>query len=171
MSTSTWTGAVNSDWDDADNWSPAGVPGANSDVTIATGAPAPVASASIGTVNSITNSSYLSFELAGTNTVATSLDNTGHLRVDANGGEGGTILNVGGALTDSGHLRIGNATLSASDKVTAASLDNTGKIDLDRLQRRPGAPRCDRQRGIRHGGNPERPCSTGRRQRDRVRER
>jgi hypothetical protein len=31
-----------------------------------------------------------------------SLDNTGHLRVDANGGEGGTILNVGGALTDSG---------------------------------------------------------------------
>jgi fibronectin-binding autotransporter adhesin len=136
MSTSTWTGAVNSDWDDADNWSPAGVPGADSDVTIATGAPAPVASASIGTVNSITDSFYLSFESAGTNTVATSLDNTGHLRVDANGGEGGTILNVGGALTDSGHLRIGNATLSASDEVTAASLDNMargpkrGTIDL-----------------------------------------
>jgi hypothetical protein len=136
MSTSTWTGAVNSDWDDADNWSPAGVPGADSDVTIATGAPAPVASASIGTVNSITDSFYLSFESAGTNTVATSLDNTGHLRIDANGGEGGTILNVGGALTDSGHLRIGNATLSASDEVTAASLDNMargpkrGTIDL-----------------------------------------
>jgi probable HAF family extracellular repeat protein len=29
-STSTWTGAANSDWDDADNWSPAGVPGASS---------------------------------------------------------------------------------------------------------------------------------------------
>ena len=37
MSKSTWTGAVSSDWDDPDNWSPAGVPGASSDVTIATG--------------------------------------------------------------------------------------------------------------------------------------
>ena len=81
MSKSTWTGAVNSDWADADNWSPAGVPDASSDVTIATGDA--VASASIGTVNSITDSSDLSFESAGTNTVATTLDNTGHLRVDA----------------------------------------------------------------------------------------
>ena len=37
MSKSTWTGAVNSDWADPDNWSPAGVPGANSDVVIASG--------------------------------------------------------------------------------------------------------------------------------------
>ena len=123
MSKSTWTGAVSSDWDDAGNWSPAGVPGASSDVTIASGAA--VASASIGTVNSITDSSDLSFELAGTNTVATTLDNTGHLCVDANGGEGGTILNIGGTLTNSHTLRIGNATLSASDEVTAAALDNT----------------------------------------------
>ena len=128
MSKSTWTGAVSSDWDDPDNWSPAGVPGAGSDVTIATGDA--VASASIGTVNSITNSSDLSFESAGTNTVTTFLDNTGHLRVDANGGEGGTILNIGGTLTNSGPLRIGNATLSAPDEVTAASLDNTGTIYL-----------------------------------------
>jgi hypothetical protein len=61
MSKSTWTGAVNSDWDDADNWSPAGVPGADSDVVIARGTPVALASASIGTVNSITDSSYLSF--------------------------------------------------------------------------------------------------------------
>jgi hypothetical protein len=128
MSTSTWTGAVNSDWDDADNWSPAGVPGVNSDVVISTGAP--VASASIGTVDSITDSSDLSFESAGTNTVATFLDNTGHLRVDRKGGAGGTILNIAGALTNSGSLRVGNATASAPDTVTAASLDNTGSIDL-----------------------------------------
>jgi len=76
MSTSTWTGAVNSDWDDADNWSPAGVPDASSDVVITTGAP--VASASIGTVNSITDSSNLSFESAGTNTVTTFVENTGY---------------------------------------------------------------------------------------------
>ena len=128
MSKSTWTGAVNSDWADADNWSPAGVPGASSDVTIATGDA--VASASIGTVNSITNSSDLDFESAGTNTVAAFLDNTGHLHVDANGGEGGTILNIGTTLTNSGNLVIGNATLSAPDEVTAASLNNTGRIYL-----------------------------------------
>src|SRR5580658_3869110 len=128
MSKSTWTGAVNSDWADADNWSPAGIPGVNSDVVIASGAP--VASASIGTVNSITDSSHLSFESAGTNTVATLLDNTGHLHVDAKGGEGGTILNIGATLTNSGDLVIGNATLSAPDEVTAASLDNTGRIYL-----------------------------------------
>ncbi len=127
MSTSTWTGG-NSDWDDADNWSPTGVPGTSSDVTIATGDA--VASASIGTVDSITDSSYLAFESAGTNTVTTFLDDTGHLYVDAKGGEGGTILNIGGTLTNSGHLCLGNATLSAPDDVTAASLDNTGFLYL-----------------------------------------
>jgi hypothetical protein len=126
MSTSTWTGAVNTDWDDADNWSPAGVPDASSDVVIAAGAPVAVASASIGTVNSITDSSGLRFRSAGTNTVTTFLDNSGELRVDRKGGGGGTILNIAGALTNSGSLRIGNATLSASDEVTAASIDNTG---------------------------------------------
>jgi hypothetical protein len=37
MSKSRWTGAVSSDWYNADNWSPAFVPGASSGVTIATG--------------------------------------------------------------------------------------------------------------------------------------
>ncbi len=128
MSPSTWTGAVSSNWDDPDNWIPIGVPGAGSDVTIATGDA--VASASIGTVNSITDSSDLSFESAGTNTVATVLNDTGRLRVDANGGEGGTTLNIGGTLTNSNRLVIGNTTLSASDEVTAAALDNTGRIHL-----------------------------------------
>ena len=124
MSKSTWTGAVSSDWNDPDNWSPGGVPGKNSDVTIATRRA--VASASIGTVNSITDSSDLRFRSAGTNRVAAFLDNSGELRVDRKGGAGGTILNVEGKLTNSGSLRIGNATLSASDEVSAGALDNTG---------------------------------------------
>jgi hypothetical protein len=128
MSTSKWTGAVSSNWDDANNWSPAGIPGVNSDVVIASGSP--VASGPIGTVDSITDSSDLSFESAGANTVATFLDNTGFLGVDANGGEGGTILNIGETLTNSGTLRVGNTTLSASDEVTAAALDNSGTITL-----------------------------------------
>jgi hypothetical protein len=64
------------------------------------------------------------------NTVATFLDNTGLLYVDRKGRAGGTILNIGGTLTNSGSLRIGNATLSAPDTVSAASLDNTGQIRL-----------------------------------------
>jgi autotransporter family porin len=128
MSTKTWTGAISSDWADAGNWGPAGVPGAGSDVTIATRRA--VASASIGTVNSITDSFGLRFRSAGTNRVTTVLDNSGELRVDRKGGAGGTILNIAGALTNSGSLRVGNATLSAPDTVTAASLDNTGEIRL-----------------------------------------
>src|SRR6516165_6353964 len=123
MSKSTWTGAVSSDWNDADNWSPAGIPGASSDITIATGDA--VASASIGTVNSITDSSDLSFESAGTNTVTTFLDNTRHLYVDDAAGAGGTILNVRATLTNTYALDIGNDSLSAPDTVTAAALDNT----------------------------------------------
>jgi len=103
MSTSTWTGADNnSDWADSGNWSPAGIPDASSDVVITTGAP--VVSAPIGTVNSITDSAELLFETAGTNTVATFVDNAGSLDVDA--------------------------TPSGSDEVTAASLSNTGSISL-----------------------------------------
>ena len=107
MSKSTWTGAVSSDWADPDNWSPAGIPGAGSDVTITTGSP--VASASIETVKSITDFGGLRFRSAGTNTVTAFLDNTGHLYVDAKGGAGGTILKIGAALTNSGPLSIGNA--------------------------------------------------------------
>jgi hypothetical protein len=130
MSKSTWTGANSSDWADAGNWSPADTPGAGSDVTITTGSP--VASASIETVKSITDFGGLRFRSAGTNTVTAFLDNTGHLYVDRKGGAGRTILNIGGTLTNSGSLTIGNATLSAPDKVTAAALDNTrkGKIYL-----------------------------------------
>ena len=171
MSTSTWTGAFNRDWDDADNWSPAGVPDASSDVVITTG-PSVQVSASIGTVNSITDLYALGFESAGTNTVATFLDITGHLYVDSKAGAGGTILNIGGTLTNRHHLTIGNATLSAPDEVTAASLEYGRCLaQSDRLQRRPGAPRRDRRRGLRHGGRPERRCASVRRQRYRVCER
>ncbi len=128
MSTSIWTGDNSPDWADAGNWSPAGVPSASSDVAITIGDA--VASAPIGTVNSITDNYGLSFESAGTNTVTTFLDNTGSLNVDDGAGAGGTILNIGGTLTNSHHLSIGNTTLSASDKVAAASLDNSGYIQL-----------------------------------------
>ncbi len=75
-----------------------------------------LASASIGTVNSITDSSDLSLQVGG--------NEYGHhhprqhrspVRRRMMAGEGGTILNIGGTLTNSHYLSIGNATLSASD--------------------------------------------------------
>jgi hypothetical protein len=128
MTVSTWTGAISSNWAKPGNWSPAGIPGAASDVVINSGDP--VAKASIGTVHSIDSSGDLFFESADANTVTTSLDNSGHLYVDHKGGEGGTSLNIGETLTNSDYLAIGSATLSKSDMMTAASLDNTGLIYL-----------------------------------------
>ena len=58
------------------------------------------------------------------------LVNDGYVFLDINGGDGGSSLTVAGALTNSQNLEIGNATLSASDKVAAAALDNTGGIEL-----------------------------------------
>jgi hypothetical protein len=114
----------------AGNWTPAGIPGASTDVEIDGGTP--VVTTSIGTVRSITNvNSDLYFESAGTNTVTTSLDNSGgDLLVDYNGGEGGTTLNIKGTLTNAGQLYIGNTTLSASDEVKTALLFNTQSIYL-----------------------------------------
>jgi hypothetical protein len=128
MGTSIWTGNLSSDWANADNWSTAEVPGAGSNVVISLGAA--VASASIGTVNSITNTYGLDFESAGTNTVTTFVDNTRSLSVDGFGGEGGTTLNIGGTLTNSGALLIGNSALSSPSKVSATALTNTGRIFL-----------------------------------------
>jgi hypothetical protein len=43
---------------------------------------------------------------------------------------GGTTLSIGGALTNSGTLDIGNSQVFASDSVTAKSFVNSGKVDL-----------------------------------------
>ena len=58
------------------------------------------------------------------------LANDGNVYLDRVSGDGGSSLTLAGALTNSGSLSIGNTTLSASDKVAAASLDNTGAISL-----------------------------------------
>ena len=59
-----------------------------------------------------------------------SLINHGDIEIDVDRGGGGSSLTLAGALTNSWSLQIGNAALSASDKVTAASLDNANTISL-----------------------------------------
>ncbi len=65
--------------------------------------------------------------------IATALDftNSGTLKIDAPGANGGSSLIVAGTLANSGTLLIGNASLNASDKVVVTTLDNTGTIDLE----------------------------------------
>jgi len=129
MSTATWTEAVSQDWHTAGNWSAAVVPTSTSDVIIGLGGA--IASTTIGTVHSITVSATLEFESAGaTDKVTTFLTNSGFLAADPNSGEGGTSLTIGGLLTNSGTLAIGNTSLSSSDKIVAAALKNAGTIDL-----------------------------------------
>src|SRR5262249_15967695 len=53
------------------------------------------------------------------------LDNAGFVDLDTGRGAGGSSLSIGGALTNSNELLIGNTRLSASDKVTGASLKHT----------------------------------------------
>jgi hypothetical protein len=57
------------------------------------------------------------------------LVNEGNVRLDFFSG-GGSSLTLAGTLTNGGSLNIGTITLSAPDKLTATSLDNTGKIYL-----------------------------------------
>ncbi len=65
--------------------------------------------------------------MAGTNTVTNGISVSGRLRVDADAGEGGTTLNIGTGLhlNNHGHVRIGNASLSAPTEVRAASISNS----------------------------------------------
>jgi hypothetical protein len=56
--------------------------------------------------------------------------NTDFAEIDAGLGAGGSILTIGGTLTNSGTIEIGNTSLTKATTVTAAGLANTGTIDL-----------------------------------------
>ena len=67
-------------------------------------------------------------------TVATTgaLTNSGTIELNSGNAEGGSSLTIGGGLTNDGTIEIGpsNDTLSAADKVHAASVNNSGTIDV-----------------------------------------
>ena len=78
---------------------------------------------------------------------------------------------MAGALTNSGSLTIGNGALSASDTVTAASLDNTGGISLTGSSANQALLDVNGGAGFGAAGVLSGYVRSGRRQRDRVRER
>ncbi len=67
---------------------------------------------------------------APTVTTTTGFNNTGTTYVDVFGGEGGSTLNLGGTLTNSGTFDIGVTNLSAPTNVTVAGLVNSNTINM-----------------------------------------
>ncbi|HLI14159.1 MAG TPA: choice-of-anchor D domain-containing protein [Alphaproteobacteria bacterium] len=149
-SNANWTTA--GDWSNCNGTSPNNGAGNTYDVTISNGgAPQLTSAITIGNVT-ITNSAWdlvgspASANLTGgvtnnggtvnlsngaTLTTTTDFSNSsGNLEVDLFGGQGGSTLNVGGTLTNSNTVDIGNTGLSSATTVTAAALSNTGTINL-----------------------------------------
>jgi hypothetical protein len=139
MATDTWT-------DSSDNWSTAadwsgGVPTATSNVVVAQGDPQVTSAISVASLDvSGSSGGEVDFVDAGASSVA------GAVSVDAGAGagsfigpdyltvdgfsDGGSTLTIGGALTNSGGVQIGNADLSAASTVTATGLVNSAGATL-----------------------------------------
>ena len=64
-------------------------------------------------------------------TTTTGLTNSGNVDMDIYYGQGGSSLNIGGMLTNSYDVQIGNSGLDANTTLTASGLDNTGTLTLD----------------------------------------
>jgi hypothetical protein len=133
MATIKWiTG--NGSWNTASKWDTGTVPGSFDDAVIDASGSYTVTLGVPITVNSIAISDSIATlavnDSGQTETVTVGLTNGGDLLVDTGGGQGGTALSIGGTLTNSNYVAIGNASLSAATKVTANALSNTGRIDI-----------------------------------------
>ncbi|MGH7065823.1 MAG: hypothetical protein ACREET_17250 [Stellaceae bacterium] len=80
----------------------------------------------VGSITISNISAALDFEAPGnTETVSGSVANSGRLLIDANA-PGGTILKIGGTLTNDGTFNIGNNAATATTKVSVGGLTETG---------------------------------------------
>ena len=100
------------------------------------GATARVALASAPATNSAlaglaSNAGQLFLYNGATLATTTGLSNSGNLVLDYYGGSSGSSLTVGGTLTNSNFVQVGNGGQTVSDTLTAAGLNNTGRIDLN----------------------------------------
>jgi Ca2+-binding RTX toxin-like protein len=124
-----WNGSVDNWTVDAD-WSGGVEPGAADAVTINGGVVKVTAPIS---AQSIVNGSILQFMSAGPgSSVGGGLANTGQFLLDTSFGEGGSTLSIGGTLTNSaiGTIAIGNLAPSGATTLSAAALDNDGRVSL-----------------------------------------
>ena len=134
----TWTGTANLSGDALLEFHSGGITAIASGADLSlNGADALVALSTALTTNSAltglaTNAGTLNLaDSPFTTTVA--LNNTGTLEVDYSyygAGGGGSAVSIGGTLTNSGFVEIGNTAITKATTVTAKGLANTGTIDL-----------------------------------------
>ena len=75
------------------------------------------------------NAGQLQLQDGATLTTTGGLSNSGGNLYVNNGGSGGSSLTIGGTLTNSNFVQVGNGSLATT--VTAQGLSNTGRIDID----------------------------------------
>ncbi len=136
----TTVGLTNSDFVEVDQlWSSGGssltIGGAltnNSSETIEIGNSS-LSKATTVTTASVANSGTIdltSGTAAATLKVTGAFGNTDLVEIDTGFGGGGSILTIGGTLTNSGSFYVGNTSLAKATTVAAAGLSNTGTIEL-----------------------------------------
>ncbi len=122
-SSDNWATAA--DWSSCNATSPDNGGGNTYDATITTPTAGPQLTNAV-TVGSVTISNFGVWTLSGPGAAATltgALDNGGSLNVDASGG-GGSTLSIGGVLTNTWNVRLGNSSISSPTTVKAAALNN-----------------------------------------------
>ncbi len=133
MASVSWNNASGGSWSVASNWSPTDtVPGSGDDAFIAIAGSYTVSLTATITVASLTISDASAVlqiqDAGGDDTVAGALDNDGSVGVDAIGA-GGSTLTVGGSLTNSNYLQVGNSGMTAASLLTVGmTFDNTGGV-------------------------------------------
>ena len=142
--TESWTGAVDSEWSDAGNWSNGQVPSYDDEACIPSGAPNLPVDLAWGTSASIRSlSNEGSLDVAGSLAISgTSSISTGSLVVSGTVTDGG-VVNVTGTLTTNGATFAGPGTVTAASgstwevsslsttTVTGGTLVNAGTATID----------------------------------------
>jgi hypothetical protein len=134
MSDVSWTDGI-AFWTTATDWTGGVVPGPSDNVTVAQGEP--VITTDVGSITSLTIngeefSSAVNLETGGALDVTGAVTETGFasLYMDIDEGSGGSHLTIGGVLTVSNLLDIGNAGLGSADSVTVGGLAGAGTIQI-----------------------------------------
>ena len=144
MATVQWKSAASGNWTDASDWDSGTAPGVADDAvlsvsgfyTVALTTPISVASITIGDT-----SAFLQIEDPGGDDVASgNVANSGTIGFDT-GGAGGSTLTVGGGLTNSNIIQVGNGGMTASSLLSVGGgFTNTGAA-LDLTGGQTGRPR------------------------------
>ena len=135
MATVSWLGGTGNWLLNPTDWSTTMAPGAGDDVVISVaGSNVTLNGAtSVGSITLGVASAILNIQNAtGPDFVSGGLLNSGTLNVDNNGNynEGGSSLTIGGVLTNTKTVQIGNSYLGAATNVTFGGLNNFGSFNI-----------------------------------------